>query len=119
VSIFLKNRVTPWGWLLLQGILGILAGLYILRYPLVSTVLVPSLIVLLIGVQAIIIGVIRLIDAFRGSGWGMGILGVINIVLGGLLIGNPVVGGVVLPMVMGFFLIAGGVVAIIFGFQVK
>ena len=45
VSIFLKNRVTPWGWLLLQGILGILAGLYILRYPLVSTVLVPSLIV--------------------------------------------------------------------------
>ena len=50
IQIFLPDRVTPWGWLLFLGILGILAGLAVLRHPLYATVLVGTTLIIVIAV---------------------------------------------------------------------
>ena len=47
VSIFVDS--SRWGWKLFVGILGIVAGIVILRHPMVSAVLIPSLTVIFVG----------------------------------------------------------------------
>ncbi len=121
VSIFVDS--TAWGWRLFIGILGIFAGWVVLDNPLWSAVLVPTTFVWLLGLQGIIIGIISLIEAFRGAGWGAGILGAISIILGAVLLGNafsaPVVTAMIVAWVGGIFAIVGGIAAIIMSFRVR
>src|SRR5437764_13540793 len=49
IEIFLPGRSIHWGWLLFLGILGILAGMAVLRHPLYATVLVGSVFILFLG----------------------------------------------------------------------
>jgi uncharacterized membrane protein HdeD (DUF308 family) len=115
VSIFIDSSL--WGWKLVSGILGILAGIVVLQHPVWSTVLVPAILVIFLGIQAIISGGASLVLAFQGGGWGVGILGVLNIVLGLVLLFNPLIGVVVLPFVLGGFALVGGIVAIVLAFR--
>jgi uncharacterized membrane protein HdeD (DUF308 family) len=117
VNIFIDK--TAWGWKLFSGILGIIAGVVILQHPLWSTVLVPATLVLLLGIQGIIIGVINLVQAFQGGGWGIGILGVLSILLGFFLAFNPLAGALALPLVLGIFGVIGGIAAIIMAFRLR
>ncbi len=41
VQVFV-DRATPWIWSLLAGLVGILAGLFVLRHPLVAALTVPT-----------------------------------------------------------------------------
>ena len=115
VSIFIDK--TQWGWKLFIGILGIIAGIIVIQHPLWSTLLVPTVAVIVIGIQGIIVGIVGLIMAFQGGGWGPGILGVLSILFGLVLLFNPVVGAVALPIVLGVFGVVGGVLAIIQAFR--
>lgn len=117
VRIFIDR--TAWGWKLFSGIIGILAGLAIIQYPLWATLLVPTVMVWLFGFFGIVIGVIGLIQAFQGAGWGAGILGVLSILFGILLVLNPVAGALTLPFIFGILGIVGGVAAIIMAFRLK
>ena len=67
VRIFMDSSM--WGWKLFSGIIGILAGIAIINYPLWASVLVPTVLVWVFGFFGIIIGVIGLIQAFQGAGW--------------------------------------------------
>ena len=117
VRIFIDK--TAWGWKLLSGIIGILAGIAIIQYPLWATILVPTVMVWLFGFFGIIIGVIGLIQAFQGAGWGAGILGVLSILFGIVLLANPLVGAVTLPFIFGFLGIVGGIAALVMAFKMK
>ena len=117
VSIFIDS--TAWGWKLFAGIVGIIAGVLILQHPIWSTILVPTTLVWLLGFAGIIIGVINLLQAFQGGGWGIGILGVLSILFGLVLLLNPVVGAVALPWVLGLLGIVGGIAAIVMAFRLK
>jgi len=117
VRIFIDK--TAWGWKLLSGIIGILAGIAIIQYPLWATILVPTVMVWLFGFFGIIIGVIGLIQAFQGAGWGAGILGVLSILFGIVLLANPLVGAVTLPFIFGFLGIVGGIAALVMAFRMK
>ena len=117
VMIFVDS--TGWGWKLLMGILGIIAGLYIVNHPLVSTLMVPTTLIIVMAVQGLIIGVIGLIQAFQGGGLGAGVLGALSIIFGIILLGSPVIAAVALPWVFGIFAIAGGIVSIIAAFRLK
>ncbi|HHJ06739.1 MAG TPA: HdeD family acid-resistance protein, partial [Anaerolineae bacterium] len=97
IGIFMDRSM--WGWKLVGGIIGILAGISVLSYPLWSAVMVPTVFVIVIGVQGLIMGVVTLIMAFKGGGWGPGILGALSIVFGIILLGNPLAGALVLPIV--------------------
>lgn len=113
--IFSGNRI----WRLLGGVLSIIAGIVILTYPIYSPLVVLTLFVIFIGIWAIITGVVRLIGGLKGEGWGMGILGILTIILGLLLVTNTLAGALALPWVFGFFLILGGVGAVIGGLKMR
>src|SRR5215471_10648501 len=81
VEIFLPNRTTHWGWLLFMGILGIIAGLVVLRHPIYATALVGTFLIVFLAVDGLIMGIMGLIRAFTGAGWGPGILGVLTIII--------------------------------------
>jgi uncharacterized membrane protein HdeD (DUF308 family) len=117
VSIFIDS--SSWGWKLLAGILGILAGILVLRYPLWSTIVLPMWIVFLVGILALVQGILGLVLAFQGGGWGVGILGGLGIIFGLILVANPVIGVVALPFVLGVFMLVGGIVAIVWAFRLR
>jgi uncharacterized membrane protein HdeD (DUF308 family) len=111
---------TMWGWKLFSGILGIIAGLIIIRHPMWASVLVPATLAWVIGLFGIIIGVMSLIRAFQGEGWGAGILGVISIVLGLFLLSTEV--GVAMATVIyatAIWALIGGIVAVIQAFRIR
>lgn len=120
LRIFTKNSDLHWGWLLARGILGILAGSYVLANPLISAIMLPTTLVIIMGVQGVIMGVIGIIEAFRGAGWGAGLLGVINVIIGLILLGSPMVAAVyALPLVLGVMGIAFGTILIFASFKLK
>ena len=119
VRIFLPNRRVGWGWLLLGGVLGIVAGLVVLQHPLWSAVVVPTVLVLYLGAYGIVIGLIHLAEAARGGGWGLGVLGVLGIVLGALLLLSPLAAALALPWVLGVLALVGGILAIAGSFSIR
>jgi uncharacterized membrane protein HdeD (DUF308 family) len=117
VAIFIDS--TAWGWKLFSGILGIIAGIIVIQHPLWSALLVPTVVVIIIGIEGLIIGIIGLIQAFQGAGWGAGVLGALSIIFGLVLLFNPVVGAVTLPFLLGAFGIVGGIAAIFAAFRMR
>jgi uncharacterized membrane protein HdeD (DUF308 family) len=118
ISMFMDH--SQWGWKLFSGILGIVAGLAIIRHPYWAAMLVPATLVWVLGFFGIIIGVVALVRAFQGAGWGMGILGVISIVLGLIALGaNMGVAVQTIIIVGAIWAIIGGIVAIVFAFRVR
>lgn len=77
-----------WGWKLFSGILSIVAGFYVLRFPLISAVAIPMIVVLFLGIQGLIVGAVSLVMAFKGGGWGAAIMGVLSLIFGGVLVAN-------------------------------
>jgi uncharacterized membrane protein HdeD (DUF308 family) len=111
---------THWGWKLFSGILGIIAGLIIIRHPMWAALLVPATLGWLIAIFGLVIGVIGLVRAFQGGGWGVGLLGVISIVLGLLLLSADV--GVTTATVIyaaAIWAIIGGIAALVHAFQLR
>ena len=117
VGIFLDS--TLWGWKLLSGVLGIIAGLIIMQHPIWSPLVVGNVLIIILGLQSIIVGVVQLVHAFKGAGWGTGLLGVLSIIIGIILLANMWAFTLALPMVIGIFALIGGVLAIIGAFQIK
>lgn len=113
--IFPENRL----WKLLSGILSIIAGVLILTYPIFSPFIVLTFLIIFIGAWAIVNGAVKLAWALKGGGWGMGILGILTIILGLLLLTNSLVGALFLPWMFGFFLIIGGIGAVIWGIKMR
>jgi uncharacterized membrane protein HdeD (DUF308 family) len=114
VSIFLDR--TMWGWKLFGGIIGILAGFAVIQNPLWSALILPSTLVLLLGINGIVFGGVYLLQAFRGAGWGMAILGVISALFGVVLLANPLLGAFTLAITLGFLGLGGGIAAMIYSF---
>ena len=117
VSIFLDSSL--WGLKLGIGILGILAGIVVLNHPLLSALAIPTYIVYVIGFLAIFQGAGGLIQAFRGGGWGAGVLGILTIIFGIIVVSNPLIGVVALPFILGGFMLAGGIAAIATSFRLR
>jgi len=117
VGMFVDH--TAWGWKLFMGVLSILAGIVIIRYPLVSALVVPALLILLLGIQGLIVGIISLVMAFKGGGWGAGILGAVSILFGIILIlnWNEPLWVVTLVWVAGIFALVAGTVQIAQAFR--
>ncbi len=79
---------TMWGWKLFIGIVSIIAGIYLIEYPVWAAAILPQVMVLIVGIWALMYGIIMLFMAFRGGGWGAGILGAIEILFGIILMGS-------------------------------
>ncbi len=86
VSLFVDR--TAWGWKLFMGIISIIAGGYILVYPVRVGLELPLLFILILGLWVIVQGAVVLLLAFKGAGWSAGILGVIALIFGAILVAN-------------------------------
>jgi uncharacterized membrane protein HdeD (DUF308 family) len=117
VSIFIDS--SQWGWKLISGVLGIAAGFVIIQHPLWSTIIIPTMLILVIAALGVITGISLLPLAFRGGGWGTGILGVLSVILSVVLFFNPFIAVVALPLVLGAFAIVGGISAIVSSFSLR
>ena len=121
VSLFVDR--TMWGWKLFSGILGLFAGLLVIdsvaSKPVAAAVGLGTIYVFVLGIQGVIIGVIDLVKAFKGGGWGIGIIGVLSILFGLLLMSRPVIGALALPWVFGVLGIVFGIAAIVMAFRVR
>jgi uncharacterized membrane protein HdeD (DUF308 family) len=119
VSMFIDH--SGWGWKLFSGIIGIIAGGYILAYPVAAAMVLPQVMVLVLGLYGLFQGTIMLIMAFKGGGWAAGILGVLGILFGLILIGNYSMPGMGLTFVWmtAVFALIGGIVAIIQAFRTR
>ena len=107
------------GWKILFGILGIIAGLAILAYPYYSAFVVPYIFIIFVGVWGLIMGFVSLFAAFKGGGWGAGIIGILLIIFACIILANPVVTTLWLPFILGWFGIIGGLIAIIGSIYLK
>jgi uncharacterized membrane protein HdeD (DUF308 family) len=117
VSIFTDS--SSWGWKLVGGLLGIVAGIVVLQHPLLSTVIVPTYVIYIIAFLAIAEGVFEVIAAFQGSGWSLGILGILRILFGIILALNPLLGVIALPFVLGALMLVGGIFAIVVSLRMR
>jgi uncharacterized membrane protein HdeD (DUF308 family) len=117
VGMFMDRSM--WGWKLFSGVIGILAGVMIVRHPLWAAVLVPATVVWILAFFGIVIGVITIVRALAGAGWGAGILGAISLLLGVLMLFNTVISTVVLIYVVAACLLIGGIVAIAASFWLR
>lgn len=107
VSLFTEQ--TDWGWRLFTGIIGILAGLVIVRHPLWATIMVPSTLAWVLAAFGAAIGIVTLFRAVTGAGWGAAIIGAISLLFGIILLLNPVFSATVLLYAAATGAIVGGV----------
>ena len=118
VQVFV-DRATPWIWSLLAGLVGILAGLFVLRHPLVAALTVPTVLVIILGIQGLVIGAVQIIGGFKGGGIGPFILGAINVLVGILLLGSPLAAALAVPLIFGVLLLIQGAGLMILAFRVR
>jgi uncharacterized membrane protein HdeD (DUF308 family) len=117
ISLFLDR--SQLGWKLLTGVIGILAGLIIVRNPLWSGIVLGTTLVWVLGIGGIIIGGLNIFRAFAGAGWGTGLVGVLSLILGVILIANPLVTVTVLVYTAAIWAIIGGIAAIAGSFWLR
>ena len=127
VSLF-RDR-TAWGWKLFVGIIALLAGGVIvtgflggsadLATMLGTTAAVGVAFAWVIGFMAVIYGIVALIAAFRGGGWGAAIMGVLGILFGLLILGNTLIAAASLPIALGILFIFGGIFMLVVAFRMR
>jgi uncharacterized membrane protein HdeD (DUF308 family) len=107
------RRSSGRGFLILVGVLGIVAGLIALLWPGITAIAL----LYLIAVWAIVMGVGSIVSAFGlagdpGGRWLFVLSGLAGIVLGVLLIAAPGRGAVALVVTIGFFAIVWGLITV-------
>jgi uncharacterized membrane protein HdeD (DUF308 family) len=113
------DRSVPWIWSLLVGIVGIIAGILVLHHPLLAAITVPTVIVVILGVDGLIMGVLDIIGAFSGGGIGSFLLGLFNLLIGVLLLSSPVMAALAIPFIFGILLLVQGIALVIWAFRVR
>src|SRR5262245_52485475 len=98
-----------WGWYLVLGILLIVVGVFAIAYAGLTTIV--SLV--LFGWLLVVTGVAQFVQAFRVRDWGGFFLhllaGVIELVVGILVVTNPVEAAVGVTLALALYLLVGGV----------
>jgi uncharacterized membrane protein HdeD (DUF308 family) len=110
VSIFVDRRL--WGWKLFAGIIGLLAGISVIQHPVWSAVFLPTVLVVILGIQGILHGIAYIVEAIRGLGWGTAILGVLSILFGIILLSSPLFAAVWLVLFLGGASLVGGIFSV-------
>ncbi|HRQ41934.1 MAG TPA: DUF308 domain-containing protein [Chloroflexota bacterium] len=111
-------------WVIVAGVISIIAGLAVLRNMAWSTVVVPSLAVILLGIAALINGIVTIFAGRRQNGqrdrsWAGFFLGILYVIFGFLVLGNLLASAVALILAIAIWGIIGGIVLIVLAFRVK
>lgn len=111
---------TQWGFLLFNGILGIVVGVLTLASPSQMAVAL----VWVLGVWALMAGIFEIVAAVT-SPWVVGnkgllaFVGIISILFGVMIIANPLAGAISIVWLMGAYALLVGFTLIVLGFKLK
>lgn len=110
-----------WGWLLTLGIILFLLGIYAISLDTLTTLIT----VIFLGALILISGILILLDTFK-FWWGnwLGfflhfIIGVLYVVVGWMLIQNPISASISLTLLLGIFYVIVGLVRLIYTFSIS
>ena len=114
-----RGRVgMSWGWFAFEGIASIAVGIAALAYP----GLTMLALIILVAIRAIALGVLEIGGAFAWRGlesrWLYGLAGLVSLVFGGLLLWQPLVGGLALVWTIGVYAIVIGVMVFVAGLRI-
>jgi uncharacterized membrane protein HdeD (DUF308 family) len=123
-SIVGHKQIKGWGWGVVSGILGILAGIVVMLHPVAGAVFTQIFLVYFMGFTAIFKGVSEiyfgiLIRKEIANEWAYILIGIISIIFGVFILRNPDVGSDLLIWMVIIFSIAGGILLIIRSFQLN
>jgi uncharacterized membrane protein HdeD (DUF308 family) len=98
-----------WIWLVVLGIALIVLGTILLGFPVITTLATVTF----LGVLILVGGVMEVVGAFwcrEWSGFFLTLLsGILGVVVGLMLLGNPIQGGLALTVLLASFLFVGGI----------
>lgn len=107
------------GWIVALGVVYVIAGVIALGSIVFATVVT----VFVVGVMMLIAGVAEVFNAFQVKTWGKFflwlVLGALYIVAGFVTFENPLLAAAVLTLLLGFSLLASGVMRIVLAFSMK
>jgi uncharacterized membrane protein HdeD (DUF308 family) len=108
-----------WGWLLAFGILMIILGVIAIGAPVVATIAVQ----IMLGWLLVIGGIAEGIHAFMAQGWRGFLLellsAILYLVVGVLLLVNPLGGALALTVLLAAFLIVEGIFKVVMAMRVR
>jgi uncharacterized membrane protein HdeD (DUF308 family) len=121
LSAAFRNRDRKLWWvLLLEGIAGIIVGLFAFIWPGATAVVL----IIFIAFWAILTGILEIAAAvqlrrrLKGE-WALGLTGVLSILIGIILISNPGAGVVAVAWLIGIYAILFGLLLTTLGFRAK
>jgi len=107
------------GWIIALGIVYVIAGFVALGSVVFATVVT----VFVVGIMMLIAGAAEVINAFQIKTWGKFLLwlllGVLYIVAGFVTFENPLLAAALLTLLLGFSLVASGIMRIVLAFSMK
>ena len=120
IGLFSIGKSSNWWVMFLEGILGFIVGGIVLKWPAISLLLL----IVIIGLWAIISGIIQIITAIFvrqeiKNEWLMGLSGLISLLFGLVILSWPISSIIVVSWLIGFYALLLGIFLIVFGFQVK
>jgi uncharacterized membrane protein HdeD (DUF308 family) len=101
------------------GAAGVLAGIAVVRHPVWLAAALTLMVAGLLGCAGVTIGILSLLQAFRGGGWGAAIVGVLSLVFGILVLFNPILTGAAWVFLYASVSLIGGLIAIVMAFKIR
>lgn len=124
VAVLSSHVAEHKGWLVTAAAVSIIAGLLVLDNMFWSAVVVPALAAIIIGMAALLNGVVTIFAGrregeHRDRSWAGSFLGILYILFGLLLLAQPLLGALALVYAAAIWGIAGGMVLIVLAFRVR
>ncbi|MEX3009059.1 HdeD family acid-resistance protein [Hoeflea sp. TYP-13] len=115
----LEKLKASWGWLVAIGVISLIGGLLSFANPFAATMTVDYL----VGFVFLFAGVVQIVQAFsvRGSGgflWTLAV-GILTLLVGAILVGNPIAGAASLTVLVGILLFFLGAAKIAFSMSMR
>jgi uncharacterized membrane protein HdeD (DUF308 family) len=119
VRLATGDRVSDWLRPLLAGILGIVAGLVVIQHPRIIAAITPLGVVVVLGAVAILWGALDIVQGVRGGAWALIATGILDIIVGLLLLGSPATIAAALPAWLGILGMVGAVALIAIAYRMR
>ncbi|MBW1779646.1 MAG: HdeD family acid-resistance protein [Deltaproteobacteria bacterium] len=121
LSAAFRNRQRKLWWvLLLEGISGIIVGLFAFIWPGITAVIL----LIFIALWALLTGILEIAAAIQlrkqvKGEWALGLTGALSILIGVILLSNPGVGVIAVVWLIGIYAILFGLLLTVLGFRAR
>ena len=115
IAIAERNRLPRWGWLVVDGIAGIIVGILAFVWP----GLTALVLLYFVAAWAIVTGIMEIAAGFTTGSWLLVLAGLLSVIFGIILFVHPGAGLLAVLWVLGIYAIIYGVVVIVHAFQLR